>query len=266
MHRQSTGGAEHRVRHLGQCAGGVDQRGGFAHDAPRCQNYAGQNAGHRAGQHHAEHRAQLTGTQTEAALAVGIRHRQQGFLGGAHNDRQHHNGQRKGARHQAVAPVQRIDKEQHTEQAVHNGRDALQRFGGDAHQAHQLAAARGVLHQPDRRKDAQRCGNDQREGGHKQCVDERRHQRNVVGGVLPREKLRLEVGDAHNQNIPDQKHQHGGGQQRCQPHKTPQHSRLNAGGGAVFAGGQHSLHARRGGGGAGIGGNIRHGRCLLSQG
>ena len=41
------------------------------------------------------------------------------------------------------------DEEQHTEQAVDDGGDALQRLGGDAHDLDELAAAAGVLDQPD---------------------------------------------------------------------------------------------------------------------
>ena len=75
------------------------------------------------------HGAQLARAQAEGAFAVGIRHGEQGFLGGAHDDGQHHDGQRERARDQAVAPVQLGDKEQHAEQAEHDGRDALQRLG-----------------------------------------------------------------------------------------------------------------------------------------
>ena len=161
MGGKGTGGAEHAGGHGGNGAGRVDQGRGFAYNAARCQNHAGQDARHGAGQHNGEYGAQLAGPQAKAALAVRIRHCKQRFLGGAHDDRQHHDGQREGTGDQAVAPFELHDKEQHTEQTVHDGGDALQRFGGDAHHLDQLAAAFGVFHQPDRSKNAQRCGNGQ---------------------------------------------------------------------------------------------------------
>ena len=158
------------------------------------------------------------------------------------------------------------DEEQHAEQAVHDGRDALQGLGGQADQTHQLAAAVGVLHQPDGRKDAQRRGNQQCKPGHKHRVDERRCQGHVVGVILPREQLGLQVGDAHNQNVADEENQHGGGQQGRQTHKPAQGGCLHPGGAAVLPAVRHN------GMGCGLGhgrsilccGNLRHGRCLLS--
>ena len=125
MHGQRTGGAENAPRDLGHRAGGVDQRGSLAHDAARSQDNAGQNAGHGTGQHNGKYSAQLTGTQAKAALAVRVGHGDQGFLGGAHDHGQHHDSQRKRTGYQRVAPVQLGNEEQHAEQAVHDGRDAL---------------------------------------------------------------------------------------------------------------------------------------------
>ena len=185
MHGQRAGRAEDALGDLGHRAGGVDQRSGLTHDAARGQDNAGQDARHGAGQYDGKHGAQLARTQAEAALAVRIRHGDERFLGGAHDDGQHHNGQREGTGDQRVAPVQLGDEEQHAEQAVHDGRDALQGLGGQADQTHQLAAAVGVLHQPDGGKDAQRRSNDQREGGHQQRIDEgsQPHQAAQQGGL-----------------------------------------------------------------------------------
>ena len=74
MGGKGTGGAEHAGGHGGNGAGRVDQGRGFAYNAARCQNHAGQDARHGAGQHNGEYGAQLAGPQGKAALAVRIRH------------------------------------------------------------------------------------------------------------------------------------------------------------------------------------------------
>ena len=101
-----------------------------------------------------------------------VGHGDECLLRRAHDDGQNHDGQRERTGDHRIAPVQLGDKEQHTEQAVDDGRDALQRLGGDAHDLDELAAAAGVLHQPDGRKDAQRRRDRQREGGHQHRVEE----------------------------------------------------------------------------------------------
>ena len=269
MHGQRAGRAEDALGDLGHRAGGVDQRSGLAHDAARGQDNARQDAGHGAGQYDGKHGAQLARTQAEAALAVGVRHGDERFLGGAHDDGQHHNGQREGTGDQRVAPVQLGDEEQHAEQAVHDGRDALQGLGGQADQTHQLAAAVGVLHQPDGGKDAQRRSNDQREGGHQQRIDEGGHQRNILAVIFPGEEGGFEVGDAVDQDVSDEEQQHSGGQGSSQPHQAAQQGGLHACGGAVaapvgvdgFGGG--TAHVRHSS--AVVGNGIRHGPCLLSK-
>ena len=67
-------------------------------------------------------------------------------------------------------------------------------LGGDAHDLDQLAAAAGVLDQPDGGKDAQRRGDKQREGGHQHGIDERGHQRDILGVILPCESSGLRLG------------------------------------------------------------------------
>ena len=268
MHGQRAGRAEYAGGDLGDRAGGVDQRGSLAHDAARRQNDTGQDTGHGAGQHDGEHRAQLAGAEAEAALAVGIGHGDERFLGGAHDDRQYHDGQRERTGDQRVAPVQLGDEEQHTEQAVDDGGDALQGLGGDAHDLDQLAAAAGVLDQPDGGKDAQRRGDEQREGGHQHGIDERGRQRDILGVILPCEKLRLEVGDTHDEDVADQEHQHGGRQEGGDPHEPPQRGSLCAGGAAVLpAAGHKRMRFCAGHIGRSLCcGDLRHGRRPLSQG
>ena len=268
MHGQRAGRTEYAGGDLCNRAGRVDQRGGLAHDAACGQNNAGQNTRHGAGQHDGEHRAQLARAKAEAALAVGIGHSDERFLGGAHDDRQYHNGQRKRTGNQRVTPVQLGDEEQHTEQAVDDGGDALQRLGGDAHDLDELAAAVGVLNQPNGGKDAERRGDEQRKGSHQHGIDEGGRQRDILGVILPCEKLGLEVGDAHDEDVADQKHQHGGRQEGGDPHQPPQHGGLHAGGAAVLPAAGHELvrfcigHIGR----SLCCGDLRHGRCPLSQG
>ena len=268
MHGQRTGGAEYAGGDLGDRAGGVDQRGSLAHDAARGEDNTGQNAGHGAGQHDGEHCAQLARAEAEAALAVGVGHGDERFLCRAHDDGQYHDGQRECTGDHAVAPVQLGDEEQHTEQAIDDGRDALQRLGGDAHDLDQLAAAAGVLDQPDGGKDAQRRGDKQREGGHQHGIDERGRQRDILGVILPCEKLGLEVGDAHDEDVADQEHQHGSRQEGGDPHQPPQRGSLCAGGAAVLpAAGHKRMRSCAGHIGRSLCcGDLRHGRCPLSQG
>ena len=160
------------------------------------------------------------------------------------------------------------DEEQHTEQAVDDGRDALQRLGRDAHDLDELAAAAGVLDQPDGGKDAERRGDKQRKGGHQHGIDKRGRQRDILGVILPCEKLGLEVGDAHDEDVADQEHQHGGRQEGGDPHEPPQRGSLCAGGAAVLPAAGHELMGFCIGhiGGRLRCGNLRHGRCPLSQG
>ena len=268
MHGQRAGGAEYAGGDLGDRAGRVDQRGSLAHDAARRQNDTGQNAGHGAGQHDGEHRAQLARAEAEAALAVGIGHGDERFLCRAHDDRQYHDGQRERARNHAVAPVQLGDEEQHAEQAVDDGGNPLQGLGRDAHDLDELAAAAGVLDQPDGGKDAERRGDEQRKSGHQHGIDERGRQRDILGVILPCEKLGPEVGDAHDEDVADQEHQHGGCQEGGDPHQPPQRGSLGAGGAAVLPAAGHK-RMRLGAGHIGrrlCCGDLRHGRCPLSQG
>ena len=268
MYGQGAGGAEHTGRDLCHRACGIDQRGGLADDAARGQNDAGQNAGHGGRQHNREHRAQLARAQTKAALAVRVGHCDQRLLRRAHDDGQNHDGQRERTGDHRIAPVQLGDEEQHTEQAVDDGRDALQRLGGDAHGLDQLAAAVGVLDQPDGRKDAQRRRDRQREGRHQHRVDERGRQRDVLGVILPGEQLGLQIGDAHDQNVADEEHQHRGGQQGGNAHKPAQRGGLHTGGAAVAAaGGQELMRFCVGHiGGCLRCGTLRHSPYPLSQG
>lgn len=152
-------------------------------------------------------------------------------------DRQHHDGQREGTGDQAVAPFELHDKEQHTEQTVYDGGDALQRFGGDAHHLDQLAAAFGVFHQPDRSKNAQRCGNGQRERRHQNGIDKRGHQGYVVGIIGPLKQGRLEVGNTVDQDIADQEHKDRHSNQGRQPHQPAHDKGIRAGRHAVFVAG-----------------------------
>ena len=268
MYGQRAGRAEYAGGDLCDRAGGVDQCGGLAHDAARGKDDAGQNTRHGAGQHDGEHRAQLARAEAEAALAVGVGHGDERLLGRAHDDRQYHNCQRERARNHAVAPVQLGDEEQHTEQTVDDGGNPLQGLGGDAHDLDELAAAAGVLDQPDGGKDAERRGDEQRKGGHQHGIDEGGHQRDILGVILPCEKLGPEVGDAHDEDVADQEHQHGGCQEGGDPHQPPQRGSLCAGGAAVLpAAGHKRMRSCAGHIGRSLCcGDLRHGRCPLSQG
>ena len=221
VHGQGAAGVEEgedalagEVGDLGHGAGGEQQGRHLAHATAEGQNNAAQDAGHRRGQHAAGHRAQPPGTEAEAALAVGIGHRHERLLGGAHDDRQHHDGQSAGAGQQREAPAASRHEEQHAEQAVDDGGNALQRLGGHAHQAHKAAAAAGVLHQVDSRTNAHGHRQRQSQQRHDDRRGERRQKRHVLGGVFPLEQIGSKRGHASHQDVAHHEQQHGGGY-RC---------------------------------------------------
>ncbi len=108
VHGQGAGGAEHAwtPRIGGNGAGRENERGRLADDAAVAKITPDKMPGTADGSTMREHRAQLARAQAEAALAVRIGHCHQRLLGGAHDDRQHHDGQREGTGHQDVAPLQ----------------------------------------------------------------------------------------------------------------------------------------------------------------
>ena len=218
---EQSGDLRHRAR-------GEDQRGGLADDAADRQNDAGQDAGHRARQHNTKHRAQTAGAQTERTLAEAVRHGHQRFLCGAHDERQDHDRQRHAARDQRIAPVQLGDKEQHAEQAVHDGRNAGERFGRNADDIDQLVAALCVLIQINRGKQAERHRDDQREQGHFDGGDDGRHHGDIVRIIGPLKQRGLEVRDAVDQNIRDQEQQRGKGDHRRAVYQALLHPRFSA--------------------------------------
>ena len=85
----------------------------------------------------------------------------------------------------------------------------------------------------------------------------------------PLKQARFEVGDAHNQDIADQKDQDGGGQRSGNPHKPPHDKGKGARAAAVFRRDRRD-HPRAGMGQAACGNvgsdSIRHSSRLLSPG
>ena len=172
---------------------------------------------------------------------------------------------------QRVAPVQLGDEEQHAEQAVDDGWDALQGLGGDA------GATRRTSLLPRRAYSTSQMAAKMPSGVAMTSakavistrIDEGGHQRNVLAVIFPGEEGGFEVGDAVDQDVSDEEQQHSGGQGSSQPHQAAQQGGLHAGGGAVaapvgvdgFGGG--TAHVRHGS--AVVGNGIRHGPCLLSK-
>ena len=195
-------------------AGGEDERGGLADDAADAEDDARQDARHGGGEHDAEHGAQAAGAEAERALAEGIRHAHERLLSGAHDERQDHDGERHGAGDERVAPVQPGDKEQHAEQAVHDGGDAGERFGRHADDADELVAALCVLVEVDGREQAERDGEQQRERGHLDGRDDGRYHGDVLRGVMQGEQRRGEMRDAGHEDVADEEQQHREGQDR----------------------------------------------------
>ena len=224
MHRQRAAGFHDTARDAAERTGRKDEGGRLADDAADGQNDAGEDAGHGGRQHDAEHRAQLARAEAEAALAVGVGHGDERLLGRAHDDRQYHDRQRKRARDHAVAPVQPGDEEQHTEQAVDDGRDAGKRFGGDADDADELVAALCVLIQVNCGKQAERDRNQQGEHGHFHGRDDGGQHGNVLRGVVQGKERRLQVRQTGHQNIADEEQQHGEGEGRRGVDQTLEHS------------------------------------------
>ena len=151
-----------------------------------------------------KHRAQSARAKPEAALAEGIRHRDERLLRCAHDDRQNHDGDRKRTGEQRIAPVQRRHKAQIAEQAVHDGRNARKCFGRDAHELHKFVAALCVFHRVDCRADAERQCNNECDDRHDDCRNQRRHQRHVIRCIGEREKIRCDIRDALHKNVKDQ--------------------------------------------------------------
>ena len=129
--------------------------------------------------------------------------------------------------------MERRHEEQHAEQAVDDGRDALQRLGGGTHDSYETTAARRVFHQVDGRSHAHRHRHEQREGRHQQRVHQRRHERDVRGVVLPLEQAGREVRHAVHQDVAHQEQQHRRGQQRAQIHQRSQQHGKHAACGAM---------------------------------
>ena len=120
------------------------------------------------------------------------------------------------------------DKEQHAEQAVHDGRDAGQRLSRDADQIDQLVAALGILIEVNGGEQAKRYGDDQREQGHLNRSNDRRHHGYVIRIIGPLKQRGLEVRDAVDQDVGDQEQQHRKGDDRRRVDKALLHARLGA--------------------------------------
>ena len=81
---------------LSLCACGKQEGGHFAYAAAKGQKQPAKDAGHGAGQHAANDGAQHAGPQSQSSLFVALRHCQESLLGGAHEQRKYHDGQRAG--------------------------------------------------------------------------------------------------------------------------------------------------------------------------
>ena len=205
-------------------AGGEDERGGLADDTADAEDDARQDARHGSGEHDAEHGAQAAGAEAERAFTIGIRHAHERLLSGAHDERQDHDGEGHRACNQRVSPVELRDEEQHTEQAVHDGGDAGERFGGDADDADELVAALCVLVEVNGREQAERDGEQQRERGHFHGRDDGGQHGNVLRGVVQGKERRLQVRQTGHQNIADEEQQHREGQDCRGVDQTLEHS------------------------------------------
>ncbi|MPM31540.1 hypothetical protein SDC9_78095 [bioreactor metagenome] len=222
MHRHGAGGGKKVLRDFGYGARCVNERGGLPHDAPDGKDHARQNTRHSRRQHQTEYRTQPPGPQAEAALPEGIRHRLQGLLGGSHNHRQNHDGQRHRARQNGVAPAQGHQKQQVAEQAIHNGGNPRQGFGGDAHRRHQPVAPAGILHQINSRAYAEGNRHKQRQGGHQHGVDQGGKEGDVCAGVFQAEKRQGEIGNSLYENISHDEQKYAPREARRQPGQAPQ--------------------------------------------
>ena len=102
-----------------------------------------------------------------------------------------------------------VTKKQHAEQPVDYGRDARERFGGDAHQLYQPVAATCVFHKINCREQTQRYGNKKRKDDHDDRCNHGWQQGYIFRVVFPREQRERKVGNPFYEDVSDQKEQRG---------------------------------------------------------
>ena len=208
MHCQGASAAHQRIGHTGYRTGSIDQGGSLTHDTAHTQDHTREDARHSRRQHHPEDGAQPSGTQAVAAFPVAVRHRQQRLLGGAHDERQDHDRQCDDTSHEAVSPVQPAHKGHIAEQTIDNGRDTREGLGGHADHRHHLVAPLGILGEVDRRTDAEGHRNEQGHQHHGNGIDDGRHHRGILGGILPLKQRGLQIGNALDEDVEHQQKQH----------------------------------------------------------
>ena len=217
MHRQRAPGAHHALGPVRHGAGSIDEGRGFAHHAADSQNHACQNAAHCRGQHDVRNRAQPARAQAEAALAVAVRDGKERFLRGAQNEGQNHHRQRHSARQKRVAPPKRGYEKHHAEQPIQDGRDARERFGGEAHSLDDLGRTIGVFSQIDRPAHTQRHRQKQGQKRHDDSIEQSGQQAHVFAVVFQRKQAGLEIWDTGNKDVADDQHKRTSHDQRCRP-------------------------------------------------
>ena len=94
------------------------------------------------------------------------------------------------------------------EQTIDNGRNAREGLGGHADHRHHLVAPLGILGEVDRRTDAEGHRDEQGHQHHGNGIDDGRHHRGILGGVLPLKQRGLQVGNALDEDIEHQRKQH----------------------------------------------------------
>lgn len=170
---------------LGEGAGRKDEGGGFAENASGCQDSAGQDAGKRGGQDDFRDGAQLAGSQPKAAFPIAHGHLAEGFLGRFHDGRQDHDGQGERAGQQRQSHAEKPDKEQGSEQTVHDGGNAGERVDHEPYKMDDAAFRIGVFDQINGSGDAGGQRDGQREHEHEQRVDDGGQHRYVAARIFP---------------------------------------------------------------------------------
>ena len=205
-------------------AGGVQQRRCLAQYASYCQDAAGDDAVHAAGQHHRADGAPLPCAQSEGSLPVALGHGFQALLRGTHDGGQVHDDQRHGAGDQGFLHAQKLAEEHLPHQAVDDGGDAGQRLGGVFDDSHQLFVG-GVLRQIHGGTHAQRQHHQQGGQHHADGADDIRQDADGVIQIagLGAQQLPAQVRHALGQHVQDQEGRQRTGQRGADHHQRAHH-------------------------------------------
>ena len=203
---------EEALRHLVRKAGGKQQSGGFTDDSAHGEDDRRQYARHGARQHNAENHTQLARAERKRPLFIRGRHRNQGFLRGAHDRGQ--NAQRHG---QAAGQNRNLQPEQDAEygipeQSEQNRGNAGKNLGGKTNRLYESALL-CVLREVNRRADADRRRDQQRDHDNVHGIDD--HGQNALQirlgfGVRGGKELPADIPEAVDENIAQNadKHHH----------------------------------------------------------